>query len=186
VYTDEEGFGSAELDSPASIFIADVVPGTKSLTLGDDWKVTGDGAFKKIPFQTYSAQGDYDRVGGMLIQTASYKGKSTNGNFDPLSGRVIKDFYWQSGTVDGVSGIPILRDYGLQTLEKKNYPSAKYWQWSKTNRSDDVDGFTEFHKTRIYNANGGGKCSIDVNLVGSNTFDGFDEEGTMTIKYGRN
>jgi hypothetical protein len=180
VTTDDSGTGSAGLASPASSFTANVVPGSTSATLGDKWSVSGSGAFKKTDFQNYKADGAYDLVGGVLTQTATYDGKSVNTNFDPLSGHVIKDFYWQTGTVDSFS-VPVLWDYGLQAVDKKGYPQAKYWQWSKAWRSDNVDGHTEFHKTRIYNATGNGKCSIDVMLDGSNTFDGFDQQGTLSI-----
>jgi hypothetical protein len=181
VTTDDSGAGDLALVSAASEFDASVKPGSKSATLGDKWSVSGTGAFNKVPFTGYSADGAYDLVGGVMTQTALYNGKSVNTNFDPLSGHVIKDFYWQSGSVDSFK-VPVLWDYGLQAVDKKGYPQAKYWQWSKAWRSDNVDGHTEFHKTRIYNATGNGKCSIDVSLDGSNTFDGFDQQGTMTIK----
>jgi hypothetical protein len=97
-----------------------------------------------------------------------------------FTGYVIKDFYL--GIDAGGPGIPgdthIVYDWGLQSLSKEGYPVEKYWQRSKTRRSDGGDGQTVFVKDRLVGVT---KCRITIALSGLNQFGIFQQSGTLSV-----
>lgn len=96
-------------------------------------------------------------------------------------GLVIKDFY--RGTDD--PGTParedrILFDWGLQSVSKTGYPVEKWWQRSKTKRSDGGIAKTVWVKDRLV---GNLSCRITLNLTGINDSGFIDQFGTATISW---
>jgi hypothetical protein len=119
----------------------------------------------------------YNATGAMMVQNAEFKVESVNGKLDPLSGSVIKDFWKES-----LRGLPVIIDWGLQSVSKYNYPQDKWWQRSQANRSDGIFGRTHFRKDRLYSAKNGGACTIDIDMSGTNDADFFGQSGTLIIK----
>ncbi|MCP5011252.1 MAG: hypothetical protein GY942_14830 [Aestuariibacter sp.] len=91
-----------------------------------------------------------------------------------FTGYVIKDFYMGIGTDD----THIVYDWGLQSLSKEGYPVEKYWQRSKTRRSDGGNGQTVFVKDRLVGVT---KCRITIALSGLNQYGIFQQSGTLSV-----
>jgi hypothetical protein len=158
---------------------------------GTKVRVTGTGALKGKTLN-YSSNAYYNKPGAMMVQSATFGVKSVNGNLDPLSGTVIKDF-WKANprNVETLScsdvercfdpRIPVIIDWGLQSVSKNLVPQDKWWQRSRANRSDGVFARTQFRKDRLYSAKNGGACMITIDISGSNDADFFGQSGTLTI-----
>jgi hypothetical protein len=198
VYTDSKGEGSAELITPGSSLELDVDLDDSNKLLGTHYDVdagynTSIAGGKEI--RDFDGDGFFDAKGGIMVHEGEFRVNfpATNNNVSVQS-RVIKDFRWVKG---------VFYDYGLQSLAKKGpldmeraaymkkpgqrydsvfYPQAKYWQTSKHIKSNGVEGVTLINKQRLYNANGNTPCSIVVNIHGDDTYDGFDQSGTLTVK----
>jgi hypothetical protein len=187
--------GAGSLDASSNGVSQLGLTGTASaITLspgGTKVRVTGSGALKGKTLN-YSSNAYYNKPGAMMVQSAAFGVKSVNGNLDPLSGTVIKDF-WKADprNVETLScnnvercfdpRVPVIFDWGLQSVSKNLVPQDKWWQRSRANRSDGVFAKTWFQKTRLYSAKNGGACSITINLSGSNDADFFGQSGTLTI-----
>ncbi len=91
-----------------------------------------------------------------------------------FTGYVIKDFYMGIGADD----THIVYDWGLQSLSKEGYPVEKYWQRSKTRRSDGGNGQTVFVKDRLVGVT---KCRITIALSGLNQYGIFQQSGTLSV-----
>ncbi|MCB1873322.1 MAG: hypothetical protein KDI49_15205, partial [Gammaproteobacteria bacterium] len=91
---------------------------------------------------------------------------------------VIKDFYMG---VPGKAGAHNIFDWGLQSLDKGSFPVEKYWQRSKTRRSDGGNGQTAFVKDRLV---GPSPCRIAIYMEGTNAplSNSFNQVGTLEIK----
>jgi hypothetical protein len=61
---------------------------------GTQVRVTGKGALKGKTLN-YASTAFYNTPGAMMVQSAAFGFKSVNGNLDPLSGTVVKDFWIQ-------------------------------------------------------------------------------------------
>lgn len=206
-YMDENGKGAVELLSLGSVLNLNVAPipnPPNTSFLGNSWKVTGAGTVLRTPVTGYTGVADYDKKGGVMSLSNSMQVKSGNGSFDPISGKVIKDFYlakednyrddpkFACGSIEngvessrcGKSERPVVYDWGLQSLAKKGYTQAKYLQWSRSTRSDGQEAHTFMIKKRIYNANGNGYCTISIKTEGFNDYDGFDQTGTLRVSTG--
>ncbi len=109
-------------------------------------------------------------VGSMNTVTAM----SVNWAPVTFTGSVIKDFYKGLTTADA----HIVYDWGLQSLSKGGFPSAKYWQRSKVRRSDGGNGQTAFVKDRLVGVT---KCRITIALEGLNELSVFWQTGTLEI-----
>jgi hypothetical protein len=105
---------------------------------------------------------------------------SINWTIDDYTGKVIKDFYMGSAAPGetGFTNAHIVYDWGLQALLKKGYPVEKYWQRSKTQRSNGVQGKTVFVKDRLV---GVVPCRITIALAGLNQVGIFQQSGSLTI-----
>ena len=95
-----------------------------------------------------------------------------------FTGYVIKDFY-MGNDKNVPSDAHIVYDWGLQSLSKEGYPVEKYWQRSKTRRSDGGNGQTAFVKDRLV---GVVPCRIAIALSGLNQFGIFQQTGTLSIQ----
>jgi hypothetical protein len=194
------GNGSVSLAGTASFInfkVARVPTPASEAFLGNKFRVAGSGTvangFTPVRVNGYSATADYDKAGGVMTLIANMSVLSGNGTFDPLRGVVIKDFYLHlkdphkdlqvcaSDSRCEKSERPVVVDWGLQSLAKKGYTQAKYWQWSRSTRSDGDIGETHMIKKRIYNANGNGFCTIEIHTEGFNDFDGFDQQGYLRV-----
>jgi hypothetical protein len=97
---------------------------------------------------------------------------------DPFSGFVIKDFYLGSVTDTAPYGDDILYDWGLQSSRKQNKPVEKWWQRSKSRRSNTFAARTVFQKDRLV---GFTPCRITIQTDGINNGDWFEQYGTAKI-----
>ncbi|MCB0261489.1 MAG: hypothetical protein KDE62_17440, partial [Calditrichaeota bacterium] len=106
---------------------------------------------------------------------------------DSFAGLVIKDFYLGEGSgggrgteppADDPYGSDIVYDWGLQSLHKANYPVEKYWQRSKSRRSNTFWGRTVFQKDRLV---GFTPCRIVITTDGYNNSDWFEQYGEADI-----
>jgi len=161
--------GVSQLSMSGNSFAINQSPGGTRVTTSGFGNLRGNTS-------NHSSTAYFDGPGAMMVQSATFNTRSVNGNLDPLSGTVIKDFWKQ------VRGIPYIYDWGLQSVSKRNVPQDKWWQRSAANRSNDVFGRTEFRKDRLYSAKNGGACTIDIDMTGSNDADFFGQSGTFTIR----
>ena len=101
-----------------------------------------------------------------------------NGLPNGYHSRVIRDFYRGSTDSQNYAYYTIL-DWGLQSLHKEGYPINKYWQRSKSQRNNGINGRTVFVKDRLVGAT---SCRIKIDTEGYNNLDFFFQEGTLTIE----
>jgi len=90
------------------------------------------------------------------------------GKYDQFDLQVIKDFYRDNVIIpagaDKRAYVPVIYDWGLQSVSKLGYPVNKYWQQSKSLRDNGYEGFTHFVKDRLV---GSGSCRIELYTTGS-------------------
>jgi hypothetical protein len=158
--------------------------------LGTRFQVLGSGTVLKTPISGFNGISDFDKARGAMTEGATMKV-----GHDTLRGIVIKDFYLQKNdpwtrmqicsASDSVScekhDRPVIVDWGLQSLAKNNYTQAKYFQWSRSTKSDGQTAETHMKKKRIYNAVSNGYCTIEIHTDGFNDFDGFDQTGYLSV-----
>jgi hypothetical protein len=174
--------GVSQLNLTGSASAVTLSPG------GTKVRVAGRGALKGNTLN-YSSNAYFNKPGAMMVQSAAFGVKSVNGNLDPLSGTVIKDFWKEDPRFIetarcrscGDSRVPVIYDWGLQSVSKNLVPQDKWWQRSLANRSDGVFARTQFRKDRLYSAKNGGACTIDIDISGSNDADFFGQSGTLII-----
>ena len=140
----------------------------------------GSGILKQRSVQNYSAQLAYNSANNMMDSTSRVQVFGINNRYDTYTGKVIKDFY--NGTIDPNSTDRVnIYDWGLQSLDKENYPVNKYWQRSKSHRSDGTIGRTVFVKDRLVGAT---SCRIIIDTLGDNNQDFFNQTGSLIIQTG--
>ncbi len=108
-----------------------------------------------------------------MASSLNYKG--SNGRFNALKGKVIKDF---NLVTDTSTELPYIVDWGVQSLSILNYPIQQYWQRSKVIRDDSLAGRTVFVKDRT---TGPTSCRIVIDTQDYNNQDFFLQSGTLTI-----
>lgn len=131
----------------------------------------------------YTSTVTYNNVNNMMtVNNAAWEVEDpSNGTLDAYTGIVIKDFYRGSQ----VAGDPnfeyyTIYDWGLQAVSKLNYPVEKWWQRSKTRRSDGAIGRTVWVKDRLV---GPSACRITIDLAGVNSSSGiFDQAGYLLVE----
>jgi len=121
----------------------------------------------------------FNAAGTMMTGEGKVEAKGANNIFDLFQLKVIKDFYHDDIYVGQGERIPVIYDWGLQSVSKLGYPLNKYWQRSKSLRDDGFQGYTHFIKDRLV---GSSACHIDLTTRGSNNADFFQQEGTLTIE----
>jgi hypothetical protein len=108
----------------------------------------------------------YNSVNNMMVgNDAAWEIRGFNGDLDAYKGTVIKDFY-RGSTCDRCDEYYTIYDWGLQAVSKLNYPVEKYWQRSKSRRSDGAVGRTVFVKDRLV---GESSCRITIDTSGENS-----------------
>jgi hypothetical protein len=195
-YADEDGNGSVDvssngvpqlhLDVAASPLVAPAyLGGTKFVTTGLPTNVLNG---KKLPL--YNGTAYYSKTGQMMTLGASFQVGNINTvgntNLDLLTGTVIKDFYKLNPILTSTTDpqVPVIFDWGLQSVSKNMVPQDKWWQRSKASRSDGYDAKTVFVKDRLFSDKNNGVCRIKIDMSGANDANGFDQGGTLTIERG--
>ena len=132
----------------------------------------------------YDATHTFNSANNMMVGWMEVNAMSINWEPNQFTGKVIKDFY-MGGVTDGrptvgmlTPDLHILYDWGLQSLSKLDYPVEKYWQRSKSRRSDGGNGQTAFVKDRLV---GVVPCRIAIALSGLNQIGVFQQTGVLTI-----
>lgn len=151
---------------------------------GYQFDVSGSGqGLSGIDVDSYDGTATYDFLTGLMTLESDLSVFFANkGALGSLHGAVIKDFKSVPGST------PTFVDYGYQVISKDlngtMFPQAKYWQTSRSNRSDGVVGRTLMNKQRVYSGSlGGGACTIVINISRTNTADsGFHQVGALVIK----
>ena len=144
------------------------------------------------PVTDYASNMVFNSANNMMVGAMTQVNvMSINWVPNQFTGYVIKDFY--TGLQSGMGGIGpgngeteepgsndthIFYDWGLQAMSKEGYPVEKYWQRSKTRRSDGGIGQTAFVKDRLV---GVVPCRITIALSGLNQFGIFQQSGTLRI-----
>ena len=129
------------------------------------------------PVTDYTSNMVFNSANNMMVGAMTQVNvMSINWVPNQFTGYVIKDFYM--GTTAG-GDAHIVYDWGLQSLSKEGYPVEKYWQRSKTRRSDGGNGQTAFVKDRLV---GVVPCRIAISLSGLNQFGIFQQTGTVSIQ----
>jgi hypothetical protein len=139
----------------------------------------GPGYIANTPVSGYDGTMIYNSANNMMVgYMNAVNVMSINWVPNTFTGYVIKDFYLGQNTGPVGADTHIVYDWGLQSLSKEGYPVEKYWQRSKTRRSDGGQGATAFVKDRLV---GVVPCRIAISLSGLNQFGVFQQSGTLTI-----
>ena len=131
------------------------------------------------PVSDYASNMVFNSANNMMVGAMTQVNvMSINWVPNQFTGYVIKDFY-MGNDKNVPSDAHIVYDWGLQSLSKEGYPVEKYWQRSKTRRSDGGNGQTAFVKDRLV---GVVPCRIAIALSGLNQFGIFQQTGTLSIQ----
>ena len=131
------------------------------------------------PVSDYASNMVFNSANNMMVGAMTQVNvMSINWVPNQFTGYVIKDFY-MGNDKNVPSDAHIVYDWGLQSLSKEGYPVEKYWQRSKTRRSDGGNGQTAFVKDRLV---GVVPCRIAIALSGLNQFGIFQQTGTVSIQ----
>jgi hypothetical protein len=142
-------------------------------------KQNGSGILKSKAVRRYKGDFSYNYDVNMMTSDSSVEVVGANGVYDKYYGTVIKDFYRGELLDMENPEFYIIYDWGLQALLKEGYPVNKYWQRSKTRRSDGVNGRTVFVKDRLV---GNNSCRLTIDTKGVNAEDLFSQTGTLKIE----
>lgn len=186
-------FASGDVDDPEANTITVLSPGG-SFTLEADLdpidsfrgqtmtvNQAGSGKLAGTALKEYTNYVSFNAAGTMMVAEGSVKAKGVNNLFDLFQLKIIKDFYRDNvrlNSGDKRAQVPVIYDWGLQSVSKLGYPLNKYWQRSKSLRDDGFEGYTHFVKDRLV---GSSACRIDFYTTGSNNADFFQQDGTLTI-----
>ena len=137
------------------------------------------GYIGNTPVTDYASNMVFNSANNMMVGAMTQVNvMSINWVPNQFTGYVIKDFY-MGNDKNVPSDAHIVYDWGLQSLSKEGYPVEKYWQRSKTRRSDGGNGQTAFVKDRLV---GVVPCRIAIALSGLNQFGIFQQTGTLSIQ----
>jgi len=150
----------------------------QTMTINQD----GTGKLAGTGVKEYTNEISFNAAGTMMTGWGSVKAKGVNGVYDLFQVKVIKDFYRDNVQLDTAQDlraqVPVIYDWGLQSVSKLGYPVNKYWQRSKSLRDDGIAGSTHFVKDRLV---GSSACRIQVKTTGSNNADFFQQSGSLII-----
>lgn len=142
------------------------------------------GVFNNKSVTNYAGQFAYNYPNNMMDGQSSVNITGLNGRPDRYDGKVIKDFYRGAVSPTNTDGSPnpefyTIYDWGLQSVDKFGFPANKYWQRSKSLRSDGGLGHTVFVKDRLVGAT---SCRIVIDTTGDNNPDFFSQSGVLKIQ----
>ncbi len=147
----------------------------------------GSSSFNGSSITTYTSNLYFNNTDNMMVaNNASISIAGVNGMPDSYTGNVIKDFYMGNTSDDTQPDYYNVIDWGLQSVSKLGYPVDKWWQRSKSHRSDGTLARTVFVKDRLVGVT---DCRIIIDTNGTN--DGYSlfwqgssnpgNTGTLTI-----
>jgi len=182
----------AKITSSGGNFRLDATVSPVQALRGQKVKVdqTGSGLLDLIPVDIYTSTFVYNSANNILVaNSAAWSVEGSNGDFDEYKGSVIKDFYRGNLSVKptdkasptyaaDLSEYNTIYDWGVQSVTKVNYPLEKYWQRSKSRRSDGVVGRTVFVKDRLV---GEDTCRIIIDTAGTNSASTFSQDGFVQV-----
>jgi hypothetical protein len=200
-FADEDGTGFVKVGSNGvqqfRLNVNEQVMTAPSYLGGKKFHITGGtpNVLNGIKLPYYDGTAYYSKTGQMMTMSAEFWVGNVNYAIDHLTGSVIKDFYKvlptgvipDEGKLACTSGcydpqVPVIYDWGLQSVSKEFVPQDKWWQRSKATRSDGSNGTTVFWKDRLFSAKGNGVCKIKIDMTGSNDASSFEQSGTLTIR----
>jgi hypothetical protein len=150
----------------------------------------GIGSLAGVYLKDYKSDISFNAAGTMMVGDGEAYATGVNslngplGKYDLFELQVIKDFYRDNVEIPKGSGIvkrdyvPVIYDWGLQSVSKLGYPVNKYWQQSKSLRDNGYEGYTHFVKDRLV---GSTACRIELYTTGANNASTFQQEGTLKI-----
>ena len=138
----------------------------------------GPGIFSGTPANHYRGKFSFNQNNNILWGYGRMDVAGINGFLDRYHSKVIRNFI-RSSINSSDFDYYIINDWGLQTLEKLGYPVNKYWQRSRSRRSNGSIGRTVLVKDRLVGATA---CRITITTEGSNNQDYFWQEGTLKIE----
>ena len=187
VVVDENGDGSAVIDSVNGQIVfyvkktnSDPYRGNRYFTDG------GTGKFNGKPYAGAELWTTFNKPSSIMDGGGTFSvpnPQSTQSVPDKFQFQVIKDFVKyanyraQGEEFDRFAVI----NWGLESVSKKLYPVAKWWERSFILYSDGIEGKTGFKITRLV---GGVPCSIGISLHGENETGTFDQAGKLVIRKG--
>jgi len=191
VHTSFNGSGTAVLGaSPneVSLAIGFVKSGAND---GRVYSVSGQGTLENgLSVKSVAGTGSFNIGSTIQVLNTSWNITSPQTKTqDNFSGSIIKDYFRledqqaiPAGFSDAGTLVDTVIDYGYQSVSKKGFVKAKWWQQSRTWREDGVNAGTHWLKTRVAPTG----CAIEVRLEGNGTppadsIDGFNEVGTIAI-----
>jgi hypothetical protein len=174
------------VNSPAGTFTLQAVLDPEDSFRGQTMTVSQQtgviGQLKGTSLKEFTNAVSFNHAGTMMTAEGNVKAKGVNNVYDLFSLKIIKDFYRDNVILDSSlelrAQVPVIYDWGLQSVSKLGYPANKYWQRSKSLRDDGFQGDTHFVKDRLV---GSSACRIDLHTTGSNNADFFSQSGTLTI-----
>lgn len=141
---------------------------------------SGSGSLAGTSVFGYKGAMTYNAPNNMLYGQASVFVTGINGLPNRYFSNVIKDFNRGSLNSSDNDFFTIF-DWGLQSLHKEGFPVNKYWQRSKSRRSDGGVARTVFVKDRLV---GSTACRIVIDtgkINGINNASFFFQTGTLVI-----
>ena len=136
------------------------------------------GQLGTVGVNSFANNVSFNAAGTIMVAEGTILAKGVNLGYDLFQLKIIKDFYRDNVVLSPTSTVPVIYDWGLQTVSKLGYPVNKYWQRSKSLRDDGFLGYTHFVKDRLV---GSSSCHLDLYTTGSNNADFFSQSGTLTI-----
>jgi hypothetical protein len=180
VYSDQNGTGDATLTTPGATLEME----TRQVAF-DSFRgsVQGvrllSGNIASTRFTNLVGLYRFNKPGSIMEGDAVFSvlNPTTGTTPDIFTGRVIKDFYKVLVRTKEEPRFAVI-DWGLQVLNKKGYPVAKWWQRSFSFQDNGIEGVTRFEKWRIA---GGVPCVIKLITKGQDNAEEFDESGTLSV-----
>ena len=134
----------------------------------------GIGLLGGIQVTSFSSIVSFNSKGTLMTSVSNSNILGSDGQAATYQSKTIKDFYLSLDP-----GVPVIYDWGLQSLSTLDFPIENYWQRSKSLREDvGIAGRTVFVKDRL---TGSSTCRIVIDSSGSNNRDFFQQSGTLTI-----
>ena len=180
VYADRTGAGDSTIVSSGNTLKLLVKRTGSDSFRGDKYQVSGStGGIRTTNFVGFIGNYTFNKTGSIMAgaSTVGIPNPTAPTSVDVFKGKVIKDFFAYNQNYQGTLRTFIL-DWGLQVIEKNEYPVAKYFQRSWSLRDNGIEGVTKFQKTRIA---GGVACRIVTETRGYNNNENFNEQGTLRI-----